>query len=159
MKHKALVHCLLTLWFCCAYRLGLAATLTQDVLSWDYTSLFIAVVGGLVGGALRIIYSLASDDRAVFSILKEARRDIVVSMLAGGFVYIVMIAVDSSHQGLITPEWRFAGILIAGWTRHAAFIKFGEYLNARIQAKTGRARAGQDDPPSSAALPLEKLER
>lgn len=156
MKHKALVHVLVLLWACCAYRFAMAATLTQDVLGWDYTSVFIAVVGGLIGGALRTIYTLASDDRAVFSILKEARKDTVVSCLAGGAAYLLMIAIESKWQGTITAEWRFSGILIAGWTRHALFIKFGDYVSAFIKGKTDQARGGQDLPPTSAAVPLEK---
>lgn len=79
MKHKTTVNILMLLWAVCATQLVYAATFAQEVRAFDFESLMIAAVGGLCGGALKTIFTLANDNRAVFAVLKEARRDLVIS--------------------------------------------------------------------------------
>lgn len=155
MKHRALVNVLLLLWGLCASRLVYATTFAHEVLNWDYVSLLTAGVAGLCGGALRTIFTLANDNRAVFDILKEARKDLVVSCMAGGAAYLMMIAIESKWPGTITREIRFVGVMAAGWARSAIFVQAARLARAKVDGKTREFRGG-DDPPSSASVPLEK---
>lgn len=156
MKHKFAVHVLaLTLLFCMT-RLAYAATFAQEVRGADYESILTAAVAGLCGGAFKTIFTLASDKRAVFQILMEARRDLVVSFLAGGFVYLLMIMVESKWPGTVTREIRFGGTLIAGWAGSAVFVWAARVARSRLEAENERQRKGvPGDPPTSAAVPLE----
>lgn len=156
MKHRTTVNILMLLWGCCTYRLAFSATFAQEVFGWDYVSLLTAVIAGLCGGALRTIYTLSSDDRAVFEILKEARKDLVISCLAGGTAYFAMVAIESKWPGTITAEIRFVGVLAAGWTRSAIFTQASRLVRARIDGKADELRGRPEDPPASAPVPLEK---
>lgn len=154
MKHRALVNVLLLLWGLCASRLVYAATFAQEVRDLDYASLVTAAVAGLCGGALRTIFTLANDNRAVFLILKEARRDLIVSCLAGGAAYLLMIAVESKWPGTITREIRFVGVMAAGWARSAIFVQAARLARAKVDGKAREYRGGGDEPPASAPVPL-----
>lgn len=156
MKHRSLVHALLLLWGMCACRLVYSATFVQEVMLWDYQSLVAGAVAGLLGGLLRTIYALQVDDRAVFAILSEARKDLVVSFIAGGFAYLLMITIESKWPGTITREVRFLGVLAAGWTRTAIFANAARLVRAKVDGKARALRDGAEEPPTSAAVPLEK---
>ncbi len=156
MKHRALVHVLLLIWGLCASRLVYATTFAHEVRDWDYVSLLTAAVAGLCGGALRTIFTLANDNRAVFDILKEARKDMIVSFLAGGFAYFLMIMIESKWPGTVTREIRFVGVLAAGWTRAAIFTQAAKLVRAKVDGKAAEFRGATEDPPVSAAVPLEK---
>ncbi len=158
MKHRALVHVLLLLWGLCASRLVYATTFAHEVRDLDYMSLLTAGVAGLCGGALRTIFTLANDNRAVFDILKEARKDMIVSCLAGGAAYLFMIAIESKWPGTVTREIRFVGVMAAGWTRAAIFTQAARLVRAKVDGKAKEYRNANfdDEPPSSASVPLEK---
>lgn len=155
MTHRVLVHVLMLVWGLCASRLVYAATFAQEVRDWDFVSLLTAGIAGLCGGALRTIFTLANDNRAVFSILKEARKDLVVSCLAGGAAYLLMLAVESKWPGTITREIRFVGVMAAGWARSAIFVQAARLVRAKVDGKSREFRGG-DDPPTSASVPLER---
>lgn len=156
MKHKLAANVLILLWLSALTRFAYAATFYQEVMLADYASLLTAAVGGLFGGAFKTIYTLQTDGRAVFLILKEARKDLVISFLAGGFVYVVMIMVESKWPGTITREIRFGGVLIAGWAGTAVFTWAKRLARARLDRAAAELRAGVPlDPPTSAAVPLE----
>jgi hypothetical protein len=158
MKHKFTVHVLMLLWLCAIARVAYAASFFEEARAWDYDSLLTAALGGLCGGAFKTIYSLATDTRAVFQILKESRKDLVTATLAGGFVYIVMIMVESKWPGTITQEIRFGGVLIAGWVGAAVFTIAGRLAKAKVEAAEQQLRAGAPGAPppapTSAAVPL-----
>lgn len=156
MKHRTAVNFLMLLWLCAVTRVACAATFAQEVRLFDYESLLTAAIGGLCGGAFKTIFSLANDNRAVFLVLKEARRDLVISFLAGGFVYVVMIMVESKWPGMVTREIRFGGVLIAGWAGTAVFTWAMRLSRARLDRAAADLRNGvPPDPPTSAAVPLE----
>ena len=158
MKHKFAVQALLLLWVFATTRIVYAATFLQDVQTFDYESLMTAAVAGLCGGLLRTIFTLANDTRAVFLILKEARKDLVTSALAGGFVYCLMIVIESKWPGTITRETRFIGVLISGWLGSAVFVTAGRLLRAKVDGQAAQFRAGaaSTDIPSSAPVPVSK---
>ena len=157
MKHKTTVNVLVLIWAFCASRLVFAATFAQEVMGFDYESLLIAAVGGLCGGALKTIFTLANDNRAVFAVLKEARKDLVVSFMAGAAAYLFMIAIESKWPGTITREIRFVGVMAAGWARSAIFVQVARLARAKLDGKAAELRANAPiEPPTSAAVPLEK---
>jgi len=155
MKHKIAVHLLMLLWLCVATRIAYAATFAQEVRLFDYESLLTAAVGGLCGGALKTIFALANDSRPVFQVLRESRKDLVIAFLAGGFVYLAMIAVESKWPGTVTREIRFFGVLVAGWAGAAVFVQAARLARNRLDGENAKARAGAaEDPPIPAAAPL-----
>lgn len=157
MKHKLAVNVLMVLWLSALTRYAYAATFFQEVMLADYASLLTAAVGGLFGGAFKTIYTLQTDSRAVFLILKESRRDLVISFLAGGFVYVLMIMIESVRPGMVTREIRFGGVLIAGWAGAAVFTWAKRLARARLDRAAGELRGGAPiEPPASAAVPLAK---
>lgn len=158
MKHKFAVQVLLLLWVFTTTRIVYAATFLQDAKAFDYESLMTAAVAGLCGGALRTIFTLANDNRAVFAILREARKDAVSAALAGGAVYALMIAFESKWPGSITRELRFVGVVAAGWIGSGVFYTIGRLARAKVdgQAAEFRAGAASTDVPSSAPVPLSK---
>lgn len=157
MKHKFAVNVLMLMWLCVVTRMAFASSFAQEVRQADFESLLTAAIGGLCGGAFKTIFSLANDNRAVFLILKEARRDLVTAFLAGGSLYVLMIMVESKWPGTITREIRFGGVLIAGWAGTAFFTWFKRLARARLDAKVHELRgaAPSFDPPASASVPLE----
>lgn len=157
MKHKFAVNALMFFWVCCVSHMAYASSFLQEVQIFDYQSLLAAALGGLIGGGLSTIYTLATDSRAVFKILKEARKDLVVSFLAGGGAYVAMIMIESKWPGTVTREIRFGGVLVAGWTHSAIFVLAERLGRSRIDAEVARLRKGApEDLPSSAAVPLSK---
>lgn len=155
MKHRLAVNILMALWALCATRLAYAATFAQEIRGFDWESLLWGAAAGLLGGALRTIFTLANDNRVVFSVLKEARKDMVVSFLAGGFAYALCVAIESKWPGTVTREIRMLAIVGAGWTRAAIFTRAGQFLRSKLDAENQKLRAGlPNDPPSSAAVPL-----
>ena len=152
MKHKITVNILLLLTLCFATRLAYAATFTQEVLIFDYQSLLVAALGGFCGGTLKTIFTLATDNRAVFAVLKEARKDLLVSFLAGAAAYLLMIVVESRWPGTITREMRFFGVVTAGWLGKLFFMLLSSFARAKADNVAAGLRAGA--PPSSAAVPL-----
>ncbi|SIQ99508.1 hypothetical protein [Pseudacidovorax sp. RU35E] len=156
MKHRLFVNVAMCICFYALARFASAATFAQEVYMWDYESLVTAAVGGLFGGVFKTIFTLANDNRAVFLVLKESRRDLVTALLAGLAVYVLMIMVESKWPGTVTRELRFGGVLIAGWMGNAFFTWVRTLAKAKLDQQAGRLRAGVplDEPPSSAVVPL-----
>lgn len=155
MKHKALVHILMALWALCAVRVAYAATFTQELRVFDYESLMWAAIAGLLGGALRTIFTLANDNRVVYSILKESRKDLVVALMAGALAYLLLIAIASKYPDLITREIRMLVIIGAGWSRASIFKRLDQIVSSKLDSVNQKARDGAPiEPPSSAAVPL-----
>lgn len=155
MKHKITVNVLLILWAVCAAQVVYAATFTQDLRVFDYESLLWGCIAGLLGGALRTIFTLASDNRVVYSILKESRKDMVVALLAGGCAYLLLIAIASKYPDLITREIRLVAIVGAGWSRLWFFNNLNRVITSKLDDFNQKTRDGAPVEPSSAAVPLE----
>lgn len=122
MRHDRLVAPLLAIWcMLVAHVAANAGTFNQDMVAYDYRSLVWAATVALLGGVFRTIISLATDARPVLSVLHEAWRDALVSLLAGGAAFIGIEALRSMEMA-ITSEVRFAMILSAGVWRMSFFI-------------------------------------
>lgn len=155
MKHRVLVQIALFLWIFCVTRLAFAVTYAQEVKSFDYESLVVAGASGLLGGVLRTIFTLANDNRVVFSVIRESRGDLVVSCIAGAVAYGLMIAVESKFPGLVTREIRFVGVMAAGWLGKAFFSGLQRFSRAKMDNAVHQARGGAPkEAPTSAIVPL-----
>lgn len=153
MMHKLAVNVLLFLWGLAFAHLARAATFTQEVMTWDYQSLMWGGVAGLAGGALRTIFGLASDKRPVFDVLKEARRDMVISLLAGGVAYMLLTAVSSKYPDLVTREIRMVAIMGAGWARLSFFSRVQQLVSSKLDNVNENVRKGA--PAVTAVTPLD----
>lgn len=159
-SNNKLAQRLIPLWFLCYTGLTWAATFAQDVRAFDVESLVWAAAAGLMGGALRTILTLASDKREVYDILREARKDAVVSLIAGLGAYLVVLGVNSMMTTYfdITAVPRDLRILIivgAGWARMGFFKKLDQATESALR-RMDKTIQGNDPGPSSEAAPLEK---
>lgn len=155
MKHRTWVNLLMALWAVCATRVVYAATFADDLRALDYESIALSVFAGLLGGALRTIFTLASENRPVWQVVLEARRDMVVAMMAGGAAYLLMYAIASKYPDLITREIRPVVILAAGWARLNFFRRVNQLANSGLDNVNQKVRNGAPaDPPPAAPPPL-----
>lgn len=160
MKRKSLVSVLLVLWLLVA--LGVqAASFTDEVRGWDYESVMWSAIAGLVGGALRTIFTLASDSRPVHFVLLEARKDMVISLLAGTVAYLILIALSSKYPDLVTREIRMLVIMGAGWARRGFFVRVQQLLTSKLDDVNQKMRNGapQADPVPSTKMPLDPKDK
>ena len=155
MKNRLIVQFLLAVWGLCFMRVVYAATFAVEVRGFDYESLMWGAVAGLLGGALRTIFTLATENVVVYSVLKEARKDLVVSFLAGGAAYLMMLAITSKWPDLITRDIRMVVIVAAGWTRVAFFNRLNQLVTSKLDKTNENLRAGAKViPPASDVMPL-----
>ncbi|AMM23155.1 hypothetical protein [Variovorax sp. PAMC 28711] len=155
MKNKFTVNVLLFMWAVCATRVAYAASFSQDMKAFDLESLIWGATAGLLAGVLRTIFTLASENVVVYSVLKEARKDLVVSFIVGGIAYFLMWAISSVYPNLITREVRLVVILAAGWTRVAFVNRLSQLVNSKLDRANDDLRAGAPiSPPSSGVVPL-----
>lgn len=149
-----------------------AATLTNDLRTYDYESLLWAGVMSIFGGTLRTIFSLATDDRVINSVVHELWKDVVVAMIAGMLVYILLEAAHASELIGVPSEARFALIVFAGWSRMSFFGRLnqlgGQFIDAigdRIGRVVGggsaayRPPAATEQTPGAPATPPAKVEK
>jgi hypothetical protein len=158
MKRKFTVSALIALWLIAAIAVRVrAASFSDEVRGWDYESLMWGAVAGLVGGALRTIFTLASDSRPVFYVLLEARKDMVISLLAGGVAYLILIALASKYPTLVTAEIRMLVIMGAGWARKGFFLRVQQLLTSKLDDVNQKMRNGAPPgaPVPSSKMPLE----
>lgn len=111
-----------------------AATLSEFMGTYDSELLQWAAATAILGGMIRTILSLESDDRVITDIAKTAGWDTAKALIAGLLAFVVVQAIHSAGVS-IPPEIRFAAVLAAGWSRVAAIdwiIASGlEWVNAR----------------------------
>lgn len=124
-----------------------AESLAADIRSYDIESLMWAVVMALMGGALRTIFTLATDATVVLSFGREILKDAVVAMIAGVLAFIVLQAANSFTFASVPSEVRFAVIVFAGWSRLSFFgwlnrlgTRASEAVEDRMVAAIGEAR-------------------
>ena len=105
-----------------------------------------AVVMSLMGGALRTIFTLATDTTIVLNFGREMFKDAIVAMIAGILAYIVLQALNSFAFASVPSEVRFAVIVFAGWSRLSFFgwlntlgTKVTEAVEHRVVSAIGGA--------------------
>lgn len=160
MTNSKLAQRLLPIWFLCYTGLTWAASFAQDVRTFDLESLMWSAAAGVLGGALRTILSMASDQRAVYDIFRESRKDLVVALIAGMAAYIAVQAANSVmttwlDMSAIPRDLRVLIIVGAGWSRMSFFGKLDRLTSAALNRVETRIK-GTDPGPASEAAPLEK---
>lgn len=115
-----------------------AATFAEDMRDYDYESLLWAIATGLLGGFARTLVSLASDKLIVNNVWKEAAKDAVVSIIAGGAALIIIEVLRATYWPTVPSAVRFAFILFAGASRIAFFGQVNTFITKIIDAGTNR---------------------
>lgn len=124
MKHERLVIPLLALWALTVSQIARASTLGESMAQFDWASVGWAALIGVTGGALRTIVALASMD-IVPNVWRRALLDAVISVVAGVAAYWVVEMLRSFNLP-ITPEARFAAVMVAGVVRTRTFTWMDE---------------------------------
>jgi hypothetical protein len=136
--NRAAAHILVYGWLTTISCAVLAAPLKADMRAYDLESLGWAAMMSLFGGALRTVFTLATDTAIVNSITKEVCKDAIVAVIAGVIAFIGIEAVRSSGWFPINSELRFAVIVFAGWSRLSFFgwlNRMGTELADSVMAK------------------------
>ncbi len=141
------------------------ASLFEDVIGYDFASLYIAFACGLMGGAGRTLITLCTRTRLVGNVRFVLLKDMVVALIGGGFTYLLIQGYNSLVSGMtlvslppVISDLRVALIVIAGASR-------GRWLGAIDRAASdvldnvrlrlrGNIEDPPRDPPSSVASPL-----
>lgn len=125
MKRPQLTYFLMVCWATALAalvpRVAHAMTFYDGLAAYDIRSLGVAAGVALLGGALRTIFTLATDTRVVWEQVRESWRDAVISLLAGGAVYVVMEAARAWFSIKLPWEVAFALLLVAGVARIRTF--------------------------------------
>lgn len=123
---------------------------SQDVRGYDLESLVWAAAMSLFGGALRTIFTLASDTAVVHSVGREIFKDALIAVIAGIVAYIALEAIRASGWMPVPSEVRFALIVFAGWSRMKFFgvlDTFGHRVSEAVMDKiTGKIAAPTESP-------------
>jgi hypothetical protein len=139
MKRKTAAHVLFWAWTWAFTHVAAAtSSFSMDVRGYDLESLMWAAVMSLFGGALRTIFTLATDTAVVQSVAKESSKDAVVAIIAGVIAYIGVEAVRASGWLPVPSELRFAVIVFAGWSRLSFFgwlNKIGSQITDAVATK------------------------
>lgn len=113
MKHTSRTIFLLAIWTLTFVHTVKAATLAEFMGGYDWQSLKWAAGLAVLGGVLRTIASLQSEDRVVAIWAKEAAWDAFYALIAGAFAFIVLEALRSLSWA-IPSEVRFTALVVAG---------------------------------------------
>lgn len=159
--NRAAAHVLVYGWLATLSCAVLAAPLKADMRSYDLESLGWAALMSLFGGALRTVFTLATDTAIVNSIAREVCKDATVAVIAGVIAFIGIEAVRSSGWIPVNSELRFAAIVFAGWSRLSFFgwiNRMGTELTDAVTAKLkgGIAVAGVLADAAATPAPEEK---
>lgn len=160
-----MINRLLAIWLSCFCALSYAATTTfaQDVAAYDWPSLLLAGAAGLLGGAGRTLLTLVSEKQFVGNLRWVLAKDLVVALIGGGFAYL---CVQGYNDAVVTwtmvqlpPIGRGLRVLIivlAGASRGRWLGVVDRFASDAIANARQKLRGGApEDPPSSAAVPLE----
>lgn len=159
-SNPKLVSALAFFWLVCYTRFVYAAIvlapLSQDVKGFDFESMLTAMGAGLLGGAGRTIYSLASERIVVGSLWREGIKDATLALMGGAVAWFVVTYLSNFFPTILTREFRMLAIVAAGASRGkwadwvGGFVSDGlAALKSRI---VGNIRGG--DAPPSAITPL-----
>lgn len=123
-------------------------TLSQQIPTYDYTSVMWAAIFGLMGGVGRSIIGLLSEGGIVVFVWKAMLRDLVFALIGGAFVYIVYLWLQVLSPGVFVNELRLVVIFVVGASRGKWYDAAADLTVAVL--KKWRARfSGEPEPPAS----------
>lgn len=164
--HPKLVSFLTVLWLVTYTSLVYAAaelpSFAKDIHGFDFESLFLAAGAGLVGGAGRTIYSLATERVIVGNLWRETLKDAALALLGGIAIWVVVTVAASFFPEYINSGIRMLAIVVAGASRGKWALWLGGLIDVLLSAVKTRLVgwvSGNPQPPSdnapSAVTPLE----
>lgn len=141
-RHQKLVSVLIVLWLVCytrfVYAVVVLAPFTQDVRGFDFDSLLTAMGAGLLGGAGRTIYSLASERVLVGSIWREGIKDGILALMGGAVAWFAVTNLAAYFPTILTREFRMLAIVAAGASRGAWADWVGGFIGDGLSAFKAR---------------------
>lgn len=159
-SHPRLVSALAFVWLGLYTRLICAAVVlspfAQDVRGFDFESLIAAAGAGLLGGAGRTIYSLASEKIVVGSLWREGIKDAALALMGGVVAWAIVSYLANYWASVLTHEARMLVIVAAGASRGRWANIIGDFFSAGLGAlkmrfvafARGEAAPVSDAPPS-----------
>lgn len=155
---------LLTCWLACYGVLSYAATTStfaQDVQAYDWVSLLLSGVAGLVGGAGRTILTLVGEKQIVGNLRWVLAKDMVVALIGGGFAYLCIqgyndwvLGLSIVHLPQVDRGFRVLIIVLAGASRGRWLGVVDRFTTDAIANARQKLRGGAPDDPPSVAAPL-----
>jgi hypothetical protein len=127
----------------------------DDFYALDWESFAWAAVAGLLGGALRTVFSLASNKVVVGSLWRELIKDLVIAAVGGLVVYCVIQVVAPIWPTLFTSQVRMLAVTGAGFSRGWWATALESLVAAGLTNLQSRVR-GAEVPPASVRAPLEE---
>ncbi|MEO5698543.1 MAG: hypothetical protein ABIQ60_15585 [Burkholderiaceae bacterium] len=118
-------------WLFCITTLAEARPFFDIALGADYASLGMALVAALVGGFIRTCWQLADRRVAVLNELRQTWRDMIYSLIAGGAIYGILLAVIALRQQDLSDALQAFSIVTAGALR-LDFLKWLQKLTDRV---------------------------
>lgn len=166
-SHPTLVSALAILWLLTFSSLAYAATVlppfSQDFRGFDFESALLAAGAGLIGGAGRTLYSLATEKVIVGNLWREALKDAALALLGGVVIWGLVTMLANFFPQYITSGVRFLAIVLTGASRGKWANALGDFISAGLGALKTRVVAwasGQSAPstesPPSAITPLQE---
>lgn len=135
IRHRPTVGIGLAVWLLMYSHLVHAATLAQSMDAYDWASMRWSLGLAVLGGFLRLLFTLATDTRIVWQVLRESWRNAILSLVAGLACFWAIEAAKSVGMS-VTEEVRFGAITLAG-ALGIDFINWGLGL-VRDWARTKR---------------------
>lgn len=137
MSRHRVTLALLFVWCLVVARAVQATTLADFVGPYEGQLLSWAAITALLGGMIRTILSLESDQRVIRDIAREAAWDAFKSLIAGMIAFFLIQALRSSGWQ-IPAEVRFAAVMAAGWQRIAAIDWIKSAVLGWLDARKGQ---------------------
>lgn len=150
-------------WLMCFCVLSYAATTTlaQDVASYDWNSLLLAGLAGLLGGAGRTLLTLVSEKQFVGNLRWMLFKDLLVALIGGGFAYICIEGYNDWSRNLsmvslprVDRGFRVLIIVLAGASRGRWLGVVDRFASDAIANARQKLRGGAPVDPPSITAPL-----
>lgn len=145
MKREVLTTALIFMWSLLFTHLVRATTLTEFMGAYDPGLALWAASLSIVGGWLRTIVSLQSDNRVIVEKVKEWLWDTLKALIGGMFAFFVIQAIRSSGYA-VPSEVRFGAVVAAGWGGMNFVYWARDVFKAWVNAKTNSIYVGGKKP-------------
>lgn len=162
MLTRPKIDTLFLLWLMCWSTVSWANTsLTQDVMAYDFWSLGIAALAGMLGGVARTLLALMSKNQLVGNTKVLVLKDLGVSLVCGAIGYVVIQGWNEFAGNepfgialpLVAKDLRLLLLGVCGYAPRWAFNKVHSLADAAA-SRAQRSIQGTADPVVSDVAPL-----
>lgn len=137
MKREATTTALVFLWALMFSQLVKAVTMNEFVGNYDGNLVIFAAGFSFLGGFIRTILNLQSDNRIVRDKVVEAGWDAGKALVAGMVAFFLIQAIRSSGYA-VPSEVRFGAIVAAGWSRMAMIDWLASLIKQWVESKVNK---------------------